>query len=60
MQDNTNSAGNAKGNIYVIFRVYYLGQDSMGLEIYVDPEALRIKEQLKFQSEGWTVVPATN
>ncbi|KAI0157391.1 hypothetical protein GGR57DRAFT_510975 [Xylariaceae sp. FL1272] len=58
MQDNTNWPNNATGSIYVIFRVYYLGQDTMGLEIYVDPDALRRTDQLKFQAESWSVVPA--
>ncbi|KAI1327062.1 hypothetical protein F5Y16DRAFT_421235 [Xylariaceae sp. FL0255] len=60
MQGNTNWPDNANGNIYVIFRVYSLGQDNMGLEIYVDPEALRRTDQLKFRSELWSVVPGTN
>ncbi|KAJ3566247.1 hypothetical protein NPX13_g7209 [Xylaria arbuscula] len=60
MQDNTSWPNNANGNIYVVFRVYYLGQDTMDLEIYVDPEALRRTDRLKFQSELWSIVPATD
>ncbi|KAK8009461.1 hypothetical protein PG991_012012 [Apiospora marii] len=57
MQENSVAAGN-KSTIYVIFRVYYLGQDSMGLKIYVDPEALRVSQSLKFTAESWSVTPA--
>ncbi|KAI0200443.1 hypothetical protein F4808DRAFT_470402 [Astrocystis sublimbata] len=60
MQDNTSWPNNANGNIYVVFRVYYLGQDTMDLEIYVDPEALRRTGRLKFRSELWSIVPATD
>ncbi|KAI0182894.1 hypothetical protein EV127DRAFT_40641 [Xylaria flabelliformis] len=56
MQDNTNETENTS-TIYVIFRVYWLGQENMGLEIYLDPESLRRSGQLKFQGELWTVVP---
>lgn len=56
MQDNILAAGNT-GSIYAIFRVYWLGQDSLGLKIYLDPESLRLSGQLKFKAESWSVVP---
>ncbi|KAK8076963.1 hypothetical protein PG996_003133 [Apiospora saccharicola] len=56
MQENTGTTGNSS-TIYVIFRVYNLGQDNMGLKIYLDPEALRVSEALKFTAESWSVVP---
>jgi hypothetical protein len=43
--------------IYVIFRVYHLGQQNMGLKIYVDPESLRSSGQLDFTAKTWSVVP---
>ncbi|KAI0508878.1 hypothetical protein F5B22DRAFT_638424 [Xylaria bambusicola] len=46
--------------IYVIFRVYWLGQKDMGLAIYLDPESLKRSGHLKFQSELWSVVPGTD
>lgn len=57
MQENSVAAGD-RSTIYVIFRVYGLGQDGMGLSIYVDPEALRVSESLQFTAESWSVVPA--
>ncbi|KAK8133494.1 hypothetical protein PG984_005506 [Apiospora sp. TS-2023a] len=56
MQENTVTMGNSS-TIYVIFRVFNLGQDNMGLKIYLDPEALRVSEALKFTAESWSVVP---
>ncbi|RDH24776.1 hypothetical protein M747DRAFT_252824 [Aspergillus niger ATCC 13496] len=44
--------------IYVIFRVYNLGQRGMRVKIYVDPEMMRLREELLFTAEGWSVVPA--
>lgn len=46
----------ASGDIYVIFRVYYLGRDDMGLEIYLDPERLRSQGRLAFTAEAWTII----
>lgn len=46
--------------IYTVFRVYNLGQGRMGLRIYLDPETLRLKEDLEFSSEGpWSVIPVS-
>jgi len=59
MQDNTNRATNNKATIYAIFRVYWVGQENMGLEIYLDPESLRRSGRLKFEGEVWSVVPGT-
>ncbi|PWY74068.1 hypothetical protein BO83DRAFT_407964 [Aspergillus eucalypticola CBS 122712] len=44
--------------VYVIFRVYNLGQQGMRMKIYVDPEMMRVREELIFTAEGWSVVPA--
>ncbi len=47
-------------SIYTVFRVYNLGQGGMGLKIYVDPETLRLNEELEFTSEGpWSVIPVS-
>uniref|UniRef100_L2FL52 Ino80 chromatin remodeling complex protein n=1 Tax=Colletotrichum fructicola (strain Nara gc5) TaxID=1213859 RepID=L2FL52_COLFN len=43
--------------VYVIFRVYNLGQKDIGLKVYVDPETLRLAGRLKFTGETWSVVP---
>ncbi len=60
IQDNVNGSDNTGNTIYVIFRVYWLGQEDMGLAIYLDPESLRRSGHLKFQSELWSVVPGTD
>ncbi|XRM42034.1 hypothetical protein ABZX51_005272 [Aspergillus tubingensis] len=44
--------------VYVIFRVYNLGQQGMRMKVYVDPEMRRVREELLFTAEGWSVVPA--
>ncbi|KFY91247.1 hypothetical protein V500_04776 [Pseudogymnoascus sp. VKM F-4518 (FW-2643)] len=44
--------------IYIIFRVYHLGRENMGLEIYLDPESLRLAKKLSFTPESWSIVPA--
>ncbi|KAI1125093.1 hypothetical protein F5Y10DRAFT_284521 [Nemania abortiva] len=59
IQNNFNGTNNTGNNIYVIFRVYWLGQEEIGLAIYVDPESLRRSGHLKFQGELWSVVPGT-
>ena len=45
------------GEVYVIFRVYNLGQDKMGLKVYVDPETHRSQGKLLFTGNEWSVVP---
>lgn len=32
-------------------------QDSIGMKIYVDPNALRQQEELLFTAETWSIVP---
>lgn len=54
MQD---TVGGNSNKIYVVFRVYNLGRDSMSLRIYMDPEQLRLNEELDFTAETWSVVP---
>ncbi|KAF7182145.1 hypothetical protein CNMCM7691_001533 [Aspergillus felis] len=44
--------------IYVIFRVYYMGKESMGLKIYIDPESLRQEQSLIFSPESYSVYPS--
>ena len=45
-------------NIYVILRVFNLGQEDMGMRIYVDPASMERNGELQFQAETYTVVPA--
>ncbi|KAI0198817.1 hypothetical protein F4808DRAFT_472474 [Astrocystis sublimbata] len=57
MQNNSGQRNDAPDTIYVIFRVFWLGHENMGLRVYLDPEALRRTNQLEFQSESWSVIP---
>lgn len=59
MKDNAIDAEN-RDTIYAIFRVYNLGRDDMGLKIYIDPESLRLSEQLGFTAETWSVAPSSS
>ena len=45
-------------NIYVILRVYNLGQEDVGMRIYIDPATMERNGELDFQAETYTVVPA--
>ncbi|KUL86125.1 hypothetical protein ZTR_07715 [Talaromyces verruculosus] len=44
--------------IYVIFRVFNVGKESIDMKVYVDPEVMRTRNELKFKAETWSVVPA--
>ncbi|OQV07282.1 hypothetical protein CLAIMM_11737 [Cladophialophora immunda] len=58
MQMYTNSNANSRRteNIYVIFRVFNLGTDSIGLKVLVDPESVRQRGELTFTAATWSVV----
>ncbi len=56
MQDLALARGQVSEEIYVIFRVYNLGRDSLNMRIYVDPEAHRGRD-LEFAEHTWTVTP---
>jgi hypothetical protein len=43
--------------VYMILRVFDLGQDEIGLRIYLDPETLRRKNSLRFTAESYCVEP---
>lgn len=58
MRNNVLTGGN-KHSIYVIFRVFNLGRDDIGLKVYLDPESLRLSRQLKFTAFVWSVVPGS-
>lgn len=49
--------GQAEPEIYMIFRVYYLGSEGMGLKVYVNPESLRQEGRLIFSPESYSVYP---
>ena len=45
--------------IYVVFRVFNLGQKSIGMRLYVDPDVIRARKELSFTAESWTIVPGS-
>ncbi len=58
MQSSSNAdAVSSRENVYLVFRVFDLGKDTMGFRIYIDPEKHRRKGTLGFSSEKWTVAP---
>ncbi|PWY95999.1 hypothetical protein BO94DRAFT_601049 [Aspergillus sclerotioniger CBS 115572] len=60
MQEMSNGKSQSENAdvVYVIFRVYDLGQRSMNVKVYVDPEVRRVREELVFTAESWSVVPS--
>lgn len=54
MRIDHSSPGN---EIYVVFRVYNLGKNGMGVKLYVDPESLRQSNELVFTPESYSVRP---
>ncbi|EDN02425.1 predicted protein [Histoplasma mississippiense (nom. inval.)] len=50
-------AGEPNDEIYMIFRVYHLDKESIGVQIYLDPESLRQEERFIFTAESYSVVP---
>ncbi|KAF8859481.1 hypothetical protein BDZ45DRAFT_673240 [Acephala macrosclerotiorum] len=57
MQEMALREGQVSNKIYVVFRVYNLGRDSLNVKIYVDPEAHRRQGSLEFAQHTWTVMP---
>ncbi|RFU80710.1 hypothetical protein TARUN_1479 [Trichoderma arundinaceum] len=43
--------------VYIIFRVYNLGNRDLALHVYVDPAELEAKQELLFTPETYSVVP---
>ncbi|KAH6874355.1 hypothetical protein B0T10DRAFT_205754 [Thelonectria olida] len=46
-----------RSEVYMIFRVFWLNSDRIGLRIYFDPEQLRQDGQLVFTGQTWSVTP---
>jgi len=44
-------------NVYIIFRVFNLGRNNMSVKLYVDPEGHRLRGDLLFEPQTWTVKP---
>lgn len=60
MKDTSNGASGSinQGRIYVVCRVFNLYKDSIGVQVYMDPDVMRRRGDLIFAADGWTVVPA--
>ncbi len=58
MQHNSNHDNGNLASVYVVFRVFNLGKDNIGLRILVDPESMRLQDKLSFSAESWSVVAA--
>ncbi|GFF57726.1 hypothetical protein IFM61392_07789 [Aspergillus lentulus] len=48
-----------QASVYVIFRVYNLGRDSVGMKVYVNPGLMEARGELVFMTETWSVVPGS-
>ena len=48
---------NSRDVVYIIFRLFNLGKDDMGLRLYVDPAQHEANGSLLFTATEWTVVP---
>ncbi|KAI8670009.1 hypothetical protein NCS56_00804700 [Fusarium sp. Ph1] len=46
-----------RSEVYMIFRVFWLNDDGIGLSVYFDPEKLRQEGQLVFTGQTWSVTP---
>ncbi len=47
----------AATEIYIILRVFNLGQDSIGMRLYVDPMTMKREGQLLFEPSSYIVTP---
>ena len=43
----------------MIMRVFEIESSQPGVSVYLDPEMLRLNEELEFTGEMWTVVPGS-
>ncbi|KAK4235362.1 hypothetical protein C8A03DRAFT_36794 [Achaetomium macrosporum] len=48
-----------RSRVYMIFRVYGLESERIGMHVYLDPEYLRLDGQLVFTGEVWSVTPGS-
>ncbi|OGM49543.1 hypothetical protein ABOM_001651 [Aspergillus bombycis] len=61
MQSFSEGASGSRGseNIYIIFRVFNIGTNSVAMKVYVDPERMRRNRHLLFTADGWSIVPGS-
>ncbi|KAK4695759.1 hypothetical protein P7C71_g2041, partial [Lecanoromycetidae sp. Uapishka_2] len=58
MQRMALSPNRQSTEVYIILRVFNLGQENMGMRLYVDPANLERNGELIFEAESYTVKPA--
>ncbi|CVK88266.1 uncharacterized protein FPRN_02199 [Fusarium proliferatum] len=46
--------------VYMVFRVFQLDSDGIGLCVYTDPEKLRQDGRLLFKGQAWSITPGPN
>ncbi|KAF5638186.1 uncharacterized protein FTJAE_5432 [Fusarium tjaetaba] len=49
-----------RSEIYIVFRVFQLDSDGIGLCVYTDPEKLRQDGRLLFKGQAWSITPGPN
>ncbi|RBR16331.1 hypothetical protein FVER53590_05926 [Fusarium verticillioides] len=49
-----------RSEIYMVFRVFQLDSDGIGLCVYTDPEKLRQDGRLLFKGQAWSITPGAN
>jgi len=47
--------GDAADDVYLIARVFGVGQSRMGLKLYLDPWKMRRKRELRFEAKVYSV-----
>ncbi|KAB8229009.1 uncharacterized protein BDW43DRAFT_289566 [Aspergillus alliaceus] len=61
MQSSSEDASGTGGSerIYIIFRVFNIGTNSVAMKVFVDPESMRRSRHLLFTAETWSIVPGS-
>jgi hypothetical protein len=50
--------GAGQREVYMILRVFEIeSEGQIGMKVYVDPEQLKLDEELIFTGESWSVIP---
>ena len=52
-------AGKPAAEVYIIFWIFNLATDAIGMQLYVDPASMEGKE-LEFSPQSYSVVPRLN
>ena len=44
-------------DIYIIMRVFNMGQNNIGMRLYIDPATMELERKLKFEPDHYVVTP---